>query len=120
MQDDLKNILSNEEHNIDRDKLMKYLKDELEQAQKHEVEMHAIDDAFESDALEGLAQLESKQRIELIVDGLNREVRKKTTKKMNLRKNSVLKPQWWLYFSIIILLIILALVYLFLHKNING
>ena len=117
MQDDLKNILSNAAGNSNQNQLLKYLKDELEHAEKHEVEKSAVDDAFENDALEGLQQIEHQQKIELIVDGLNRDLKKRTGKKYNSRKSMKLKPQWWLYFSILILLILIVLFYLFLHNS---
>jgi len=117
MQDDLKDILSQPEGNPSQDQLLKYLKNELEAAEKHELEKQVVDDAFESDALEGLQQVENNEKIEFIVDSLNRELKKRTAQKISARQKRQLKPQWWLYFSVLILLIIIVLVYLFFHKS---
>ncbi|GAB3425113.1 hypothetical protein [Niabella aquatica] len=120
MQDDLKNILSGAEGNISGDQLLKYLKNELGPAESHELEKQAADEGFESDALEGLQQVTHSEKIELIVDGLNRELKKRTAKKIHARQKRQLKPQWWLYFSILILLILVVLIYILLHHNIGA
>ena len=119
MQDDLKNILSDAAGTTSQDQLLKYLRDELAQAEKHDLEKKAIDDAFDSDALDGLQGLKDQVRLGLIVEGLNRDLKKRTSKKNELRDKMKLKTHWTLYFSIIIFLIIIVLVYVFLHRGIN-
>ena len=120
MPGNLKDILSNADEPINQDQLLKYLNGELQQTQKHNLEKLAIDDPFESDALEGLEELEDNERIKLIVDDLNRNLKKRTAKKIEKRERMRIKPQWTLYFSILILLIIVVLVYLFLHFRIHS
>ncbi|WP_114792060.1 hypothetical protein U0035_09415 [Niabella yanshanensis] len=117
MQDDLKNILSNAGGTTSQDQLLKYLKDELTQVEKHDLESKAVDDAFESDALDGLQELQNREKLELIVDGLNRDLKKRVSKKSELRGKMQLKTHWTLYFSILIFLIIIVLVYLYLHRR---
>lgn len=120
MQDDLKNILSNAGGATSQEQLFKYLKDELEQAEKHDLEKKAVDDAFDSDALDGLQALQDQSKLEWIVDGLNRDLKKRTVKKNEARNKMKLKTHWTLYFSILIFLIIIALVYLYLHRRIYS
>ncbi len=120
MQDDLKNILSQQNGNLSQDQLLKYLKNELSAAESHELEKQAADEGFESDALEGLQEVAHSEKIELIVDSLNRDLKKRTAKKIHARERRQLKPQWWLYFSILILLILVVLVYILLHHNMNA
>ncbi|MCH5600703.1 hypothetical protein [Niabella ginsengisoli] len=81
MQDDLKNILSNAKGDLSQDQLMKYLNDELDQTERHDLEKEIANDPFEADALEGLEEVENKEKIELIVDDLNRNLKKKIAKK---------------------------------------
>ncbi len=119
MQDDLKDILSNAGGTTSQDQLLKYLKDELAQVEKHNLEKKAVDDAFESDALDGLQELQDQAKLELIVDGLNRDLKKRISKKSELRGKMKLKTHWTLYFSILIFLIIIVLVYLYLHRRIH-
>lgn len=120
MQDDLKNILSATGGKSSGQELLKYLNGELSNADMNRLEQGMVDDAFESDALDGLQEVENKERIALIVDGLNRDLKKRTVKKAKGREKNSLKPQWWLYFSVLILLFILVLVYLFLHSRVNA
>lgn len=120
MQDDLKNILSNAGGTTSQDQLFKYLKDELAQVEKHDLERKAVDDAFDSDALDGLQELKDQAKLELIVDSLNRDLKKRTSKKNELRDKMKLKTHWTLYFSIIIFLIIIVLVYVYLHRGMHA
>ncbi len=121
MQDDLKNILSNADGAAatSRDQLLKYLNNELSQVDKHELEKKAVDDPFESDALDGLQELNNQAKLELMVDSLNRDLKKRTSKKNQVRDKMRLKTQWTLYFSIIIFLLIIVMVYIYLHRSIH-
>lgn len=119
MAEDLKNILSSLNKDIDQETLLKYLKGQLGKEELHEVEMNLIDDAFESDALEGLKEIDYA-KMQLIVEGLNRDLKKRTQKKRREAAKKNLKPQWWLYFSLIIFLIIVVLIYIYLQRSIGG
>lgn len=118
MQADLKDILSNAGGTTSQDQLLKYLKEELTKVEKHDLEKKAVDDAFESDALDGLQELNNQAKLELIVEGLNMDLKKRTTRKNQARDKMKLKTQWALYLSIIIFLIIIVLVYIYLHRRI--
>ncbi|MFV0604466.1 MAG: hypothetical protein ACK5NK_01375 [Niabella sp.] len=121
MDDELKDILNNLNKDTEQDVLLKYLNGKLGREEMHEVEKHLLDDEFESDAVDGLQQIEDS-KMQLIVDALNRDLKKRTQKKQRTFEKRTLKPQWWLYFSIILLLIILALIYMYLHNmllNVN-
>lgn len=120
MAEDLKNILSNLNKDVDQETLLKYLNHQLDAEELHEVEQQMIDNSFESDAIEGLQQLEDTRRLMLITEALNRDLKKKTQKKRAARAKRNIQPQWWLYISIIIFLILIALIYLYLHKSINA
>ncbi len=115
MADDLKDILNNLNKDTDQEKLLKYLNGQLGNDELHEVEKHLLNNDFENDAVEGLQEID-QAKMQLMVDALNRNLKKRTEKKRRSVANRSLKPQWWLYFSIIILLIILVLVYLYLHR----
>ncbi|WP_300598712.1 hypothetical protein [Niabella sp.] len=115
MAEDLKDILSHLNKNVSQETLLRYLKKELGKEEEHEVERQLLEDAFYNDAAEGLQEVENPERLVLIAEALNRDLRKRTEKKRNARNKRHLQPQWWLYFSILILLILLVLVYLLLH-----
>ena len=113
MRDELANILSNEHKNIDQSTLLKYLGKKLEYEEMHIIEQQMLKDPFVNDAVEGLEELKNKERIGLIVDGLNRDLKKRIGKKAERKKRLTLKTQWALYFCLIIFLIIIVLAYLF-------
>ncbi|MCH5714969.1 hypothetical protein [Niabella hibiscisoli] len=66
-----------------------------------------------------MQELKDQAKLELMVDGLNRDLKKRVSKKNELRDKMKLKTNWTLYFSIIIFLIIIILVYIYLHRKIN-
>ena len=74
MNNDLLNILSNSNKDIDNQKLMDYLSGKLSDQEKHEVEMWMVDNDFENEALEGLQQMGSNKKLEGYVDQLNKEL----------------------------------------------
>ena len=71
MSDELKNILSGLNKDIEQEKLLQYLNRDLSDAEQHELEKQMNDDEFMNDALEGLAQIENKADIPAHVQQLN-------------------------------------------------
>jgi predicted secreted protein len=110
MSDDLKNILSNLNNDIEQDKLLDYLNRQLSEKEQHELEQQLNDDPFMSDALDGLADLHPKADVSAMVQelnsGLNRQLRKKKkTKKFFNQDNSI-------YFSIALILLLVVIGYI--------
>ena len=62
MSDNLKDILSNLNPDIDQEVLMLYLQGKLSAEQQHEVERQMMDNDFDADALEGLQGFKNKKR----------------------------------------------------------
>ena len=106
MSDDLKDILSNLNKDIEQEKLLDYLNKNLSAAEAHEVEKQMADDAFMNDAVEGLENFSNKKDLSLLVQQLNTELKKQTEKKKAKREKRKLKDQPWLYISIIIILLL--------------
>ena len=120
MAEELKDILSNLNNNdTDQETLLKYLNGQLGKEEMHEMEKNLLDNEFESDAVEGLQEMD-QVKMQLMVEALNRDLKKRTAKKRTAISKRTLKPQWWLYFSIIIFLIILVLVYVYLKRSIPN
>lgn len=116
MSDELKDILSNSNKDIDNQRLMDYLGNHLPQEQQHEVEKAMNDDAFMDDAVEGLQQIGSEQNIKAYTEQLNSFLEKQTEK----NKSRKLKRRWkdspYTYLTIIIILLLLVLCYVTLRK----
>ncbi|MCX8019067.1 MAG: hypothetical protein N2747_01070 [Chitinophagaceae bacterium] len=115
MNDNLKDILSHLSPHIDQELLLRYLQGKLSESQKHEVEKQLLRDPFADEALEGLQQFRDKETIELLVEKLNRELKKKTEKRRRkfLKKPIHLPP--WIYLAVIMILLLAVLSYLLIR-----
>jgi len=68
------------------------------------VEKLMADNHFMNDAMEGLEQVKNQKNIELVVDQLNRDLRKKIDKKIRVKQKRRLKEYPWIYFAVFLLL----------------
>jgi len=116
MSENYKDILSNLSTDVDQETLLLYLQGKLSDEKKHEVEKKFIQNEFDDDALEGLQEIKDKQQIQYMVEMLNRDLKKKTAKKKLRRDKMRIKDQPWLYFSILILLLLLALCFIVIKR----
>src|ERR1035441_5979758 len=80
MDDDLLNILSNSNKDIDNQKLMDYLSDKLPDNEKHEFEKHLVDSDMLNDAIEGLGKFKDKKNVAAFVAQLNANLKKQLAK----------------------------------------
>ena len=91
MSNDLLNILSNSNKDIDNQKLMDYISGKLSGKDKHEVEQWIIDNNFESEALEGLQIVKDKKDLETHVSQLNKELNQYLKQKKQRRDRKKIK-----------------------------
>lgn len=117
MPGNLKDILSHLSTDIDQETLMLYLQDKLSEEKKHEVEKKLLENEFANDAMEGLQEFKDKQQIAYMVEMLNRDLKKKTEKKKQLREKMKLPDQSWLYFSIVIIILLIIISYIVVIKS---
>ena len=68
MSDELLNILSNSNKDIDNQKLMDYLSDKLSQEEKHEFEKSMVDSEMLNDAIEGLEKFKNKKDVSALLN----------------------------------------------------
>lgn len=116
MSDHLKDILSNLNKDVEQDKLLDYLNKKLGAADAHEVEKQMAADDFVNDAVEGLEHFSNKKDLGLLVEQLNRDLKKQTAKKKQQKEKRRLKDQPWLYISIILLLLLLVISFVIVKK----
>ena len=116
MSDNLKDILSNLNKDIEQEKLLDYLNKKLSAADAHEVEKQMTDDAFINDAVEGLEQFKNKKDLTLLVEQLNNDLKKQTAKKKLKKEKRKLRDQPWLYFTLVLLLILVVISYVLVKK----
>lgn len=120
MSEDLKDILSNSNKDIDNQKLMDYLSGKLAKEELHDVEKNMVDSEFMSDAVEGLQEFQSKKDINLLVEQLNRELHKNLEKKKSRKEKRKLKDQPWLLFAIILILIVIIISFIVIRRQLNA
>jgi hypothetical protein len=116
MDDNLKDILSNLNKEIEQEKLLEYLNRNLSDADQHELEKQMNDDDFMSDAVEGLQQLGNKNAIAGYVQQLNADLRQQLNKKKERRNKRKIPGQYWTYISIILLLLLIVIAYVIIKK----
>ena len=81
MSKNLKDILSHLSPEIDQETLLLYLQDKLSVEKRHEVEKKLLENEFADDAAEGLQQFRNKEKLTLLVDQLNHELKARLQKK---------------------------------------
>jgi hypothetical protein len=117
----LKDILGNNNKDIDNQKLMDYLSQQLSKQDSHDIEKIMADDVLLNDAIEGLGQFKNKKDMAAYVEQLNDGLQKKLQKKKNRKERRKLKEQPWVYFTIILLLVVLVICFIlvkqYLQKN---
>jgi hypothetical protein len=119
MNDDLKDILSNLNPEVDQETLLRYLQGKLSEQEKHEVEKQMMGDDFESDALEGLQEFKNKKDISVLVDQLNADIKRRTEKKKRFREKTKLNLDSNLIIAIVIILLLIILSYIIIHKQLT-
>lgn len=116
MSDELKNILSNLNKEIEQEKLLDYLNKKLSAPEAHEVEKQMADDAFMNDAVEGLEDFKNKNDLSLYIEQLNHGLKKQLDKKNKRKEKRKLRDQPWLYLTIAILLILIVISFVVVKK----
>ncbi|MEO6134204.1 MAG: hypothetical protein ABIP35_03560 [Ginsengibacter sp.] len=119
MQDDLLNILSNSNKEIDNQKLMDYLSNQLSDKEKHEFEKELIDSEMLSDAVEGLESFANKNDVSLFAEQLNKNLQKQLRKKKQRKERRILTNMQWVYFAIVLLLLIIVISFLVIGTHLK-
>ncbi len=120
MADNLKDILSHLNPEIDQETLMLYLQGKLSAQQQHEVEKEVLQNDFETDALEGLTDFKDKKKLAILVDQLNADLRKKTEKKNTFRRKLELKISPATIIAIVIILLLAVVSFFVLSKMMHN
>ena len=119
MSDELLNILSNSNKDIDNQKLMDYLSGKLSADEKHDFEKTLVDSEMMNDAVEGLEKLKIKD-VSALVEQLNTNLHKQLEKKKSKKLKRQIKDLPWLYLSIILILLIILISFLVIKKHLDS
>lgn len=116
MNNDLLNILSNSNKDIDNQKLMDYLAGKLPEDQKNEVERWMADNDFANEAVEGLQDFKAKKDLQLYVNQLNKELNTYIQEKKKRRQRKRLKEDPQVYIAIVLIIVLAVIAWLVLNK----
>ena len=119
MKNELINILSYSNKDIDNQKLMDYLSDKLSGEEKHEMEKLMTDSPLVNDAVEGLEQFENKKNLLAFAEQLNADLHKQLEKKKQRKQKLKLKEQPGLYIAIILILTLLIIGFIVITKHLQ-
>lgn len=119
MNENLKDILSNLNPDVDQEMLLQYLQGKLSAQEQHELEKQMMGNDFEEDALEGLQEFKNKKNISALVDQLNIDLKKRTEKKKRFKEKMKLQLDSNLIIAIVIILLLIILSYFILHKQLS-
>ncbi|MBC7851096.1 MAG: hypothetical protein H7Y31_15245 [Chitinophagaceae bacterium] len=112
MDNNLLNILSNSNKDIDNQKLMDYLSGKLPDNERHEVELWMAENEFSDEAVEGLQQFSNPRDVQSYVDALHRDLNKHLAQKKKRREKRKIKEAPWLYLSIFLIILLIIIAYL--------
>lgn len=116
MNNDLLNILSNSNKDIDNQQLMDYLSGKLSGEEKHAVEKGMMDNEFMNDAVEGLENIRNKKDIQVYVDELNAGLQKSLIKKKKRRQKRQLREGPWGYVAVLLIILLCIAAYFVVRK----
>jgi hypothetical protein len=116
MQENLKDILSGLNSEVDQETLLAYLQQTLTPEKRHEIEMKLAENEFASDAADGLSEIADKQHVAHMIEMLNRDLRKKVARKKQRREKLKLKDQSVLYISILIFLALIVIAFMVIRS----
>ena len=116
MHEDLLNILSDSNKDIDNQKLMDYISGRLSAEEKHEVEKWMVDNPFFNEAVEGLQQAGGEKSVQASVEQINNNLRKYLQHIKVRREKRILPVNVWVYIAVVFILALVVLVFLVIKR----
>ena len=119
MSNELLNILSNSNKDIDNQKLMDYVSGKLSAPERHDFEKILVDSEMMNDVVEGLEKFKNRD-VSALVKQLNTHLHKQLEKKKSKKLKRQIKDLPWLYLSLILILIIILISFLIIKKHLDN
>ena len=107
--EDLNNIW-NAEDELNEEELMNYVKNKSSPEEQRKVEENITDSLFVSDAVEGLQNFSSTEKMNTYIQQINGDLHKRLHKKRYSRKKSIGNLSWEII-AVIIVIVLCALSY---------
>lgn len=112
---DWRDILSDEEEQLNHDELMNYLDGNLSEQEKHSFEKKAANSPFVNDAVEGLQEFKNKQQLEEHVKEINIKLKQQLKSRQHRKQRPEITDNTWLIISTLIILAICVICYFIIH-----
>ena len=116
MNNDLLNILSNSNKDIDNQKLMDYLAGKLSAEEHHEIERLMAENDFMNDAVEGLENIKNKKHLEKLVEQLNTDLHAKLEKKKLRKERRKLKEYPWILITLVFIIVMVVVAWYIINR----
>ncbi len=118
MSDKLPDILK-KQADLSEEELMNYLAGNLTAQERHEIEQRLAASDMLTDAEEGLSQLENKEKINVIVADLNKQLYKQLQQRRR-KKRRELPNQSLILITTFIILVLIVIAFVVIYKMRNG
>jgi hypothetical protein len=112
---DLRDILSDDEEQLNEDELMKYLDNNLSEEEKLEFEKKVTGSRFDNDAVDGLKSFKNKQSLNDYVNQINKNLEKQLQLKKQKNEKRKIKGFTWIILTAILILFICVISYFVIH-----
>jgi hypothetical protein len=116
MSNELKDILSNLNNEIEQEKLLEYLNRRLSEEEQHLLEKQMNHDEFVSDAMDGLEQIKNTDKVTLAVSQLNAGLKKQLENNKKKRRKPGVVKESWIYYAVILLLLLAVIGYVVIRR----
>ncbi|HQS23549.1 MAG: hypothetical protein B7Y11_00015 [Sphingobacteriia bacterium 24-36-13] len=103
------------ETEITNEELLKYLDKDISEDEMNAIEQKMAISDFENDAIEGLAQLKSKENIIAITNTLNQQLKKQISRSHKRNKKRKIQDQQWLIVAVLAVLLLSVVGYFLIH-----
>lgn len=102
---------------ISNEELLKYLDKDISEDEMHSIEQKMSDSDFENDALEGLTQFKSREKIIATTNTINQQLKKQIVKSNKRKTKRKIEDQQWLIAAILMILLFSIGGYFLIHFN---
>lgn len=119
MKEDLLDIFSSQNEQIDNEKLMNYLANKLSPQERHAFEQQLLDSDLLNDAVEGLGAFNNQNDITAFTRHLNKNLKKQLDKRKKLKLERKIRDLPWLYLAIVLVLLIILISFLVIRKHLE-
>ena len=101
-----KNISPDNNEQLSNEDLLKYLDSRTSEEEKYAIEKKFSDTSFESDAIDGLQQIKSQERLKNHVSQLDQKLQQQLISKKHRKEKRKIKDFQWIILTVVILLLL--------------